>query len=255
MAKEQSRHSISSTAKMLINDWTALREIVGQVTLTRKAQHQPQDSSSLLTDINLQDATQGPLSKWLKVLSAKYALLTRIKTQNVITNDDALKPHILDRGMDIPTLNNPDINAAAVEKLQLQLDELARKQFSEWQTKIKEWQEMLVMQLMMHEVQLSELEIETFSYFETISELLEQFSEFKLEPPKFKGEYYNFSDYFKLKIILGAHSAWNRQHQAHNADAIDKLLKEFKSDLKDLSQQEAEFNTRFAKEIEQLVQP
>jgi len=259
MSDHQNVHSIDTTSKVIINDWLAIREIMADIATTCKEKQETEVGShenlmTLLSDIQFSDAFTGPFHPFIKKLLASYALICKLRLYLITTQDDNIKPHISEPINDFPPNINTDINVASLDKIQRQLDETARSQFQQWKEKAKEWQDQLILQLTVHEANLSELEIEAISTQETLSELLNQFTDLHLELPKIKDDKYKFTDYFKLKVILCLHSALSRQHKAHETNDIQIFIKKLKSDFKQIGQQEQGLIKAQGKEIDELMQ-
>ncbi len=259
MSKIQTDHLLGTSSKILINDWPAMREIIAKTASTLKQKQETDVSSidnlmSLVTDVQLNDATDGPYHTFINKLLWGYSIISKLRLRIIITSDDNLKPHIRDNTVDLPENIKKDVNAASLDKMQRQLDELAKTQFQQWQELVTSWEQQLVMQLTMNDVNLSELEIEQISKQETLSEILNLFNDLHLEPPRVKGDRIYFSDYLKLKTMLCIHSAFSRQHKPHAMIDIQKSLKLLKNDFKQVSQQEKELIETQHQEIDNLVQ-
>jgi hypothetical protein len=255
MHHEKVVHTIPSTAKLLMTNWMALREIMAKITQTRKEKQEGNtpDLTHLITDKQIFNAFYGPYHPLIQKLTKSYALINRIRTYFVITQDDNIKPHIQKENIELPKNINTDINAASLDKIQKQLDVVAKTHFQQWEENVNNWGHQFVMQLTLNEINLSEHEIENFSAAETLSELLDQFTDLSLELPLKKNERYSFTDYFQLKSILCIQSALSRQHKPHDKNEIDTILKNFKRDFKQITQEENNLITQFNQEVDALL--
>lgn len=238
-------YTFPSTIKAIINDWITLREILGQITTTLKDKKvkNSKDLDNLmqpLSDTQLTDALNGPYHQYLAKLVHKYSEIGKLRLNNVINQDDNIKPHIHDREVKLPENVNREISSAALDKLQRQLDELAKTQLQQWQDLIQNWQEQLLMQLTMNDITLSEIEIEELSQQEVLSELQNRFNDLNITLPRKKHERYNFSDYLRLQVMLCLHSCLSRQHKPHDDGELQKIIKKFRGDFKQITQQENE---------------
>ncbi len=88
---------------------------------------------------------------------------------------------------------------------------------------------------------------------EPLSELIDRFTELKLELPKTKKPTYHFSDYLILKLTLCVHSALSRQHVANPEEALQKVLKTLKANFKIIKQTESELIQQQNNRIEALM--
>lgn len=247
-----------TTAKALLNDWQALRDIIAQIMCTQKEKQEKVNEDSaylfkLLSDRQIDDAFHGPFHPLIHHLTQAYSLITQIRTRLIITQDDNLKSRAQDSGFDLPENLNKEINAAALDKKQRELDEAARHQFQQWQELMGKWQQNFVMQMTTNDIALSEAEIDEMQQTEPVSELTDRFTDLKLEAPKMKKQNYTLSDYLNLKIILIVHSALSRQHITHIDEELQKLLKQLKPHFKALSQEEDELIKQQETEIKILM--
>ncbi len=241
MKNDTDNSFISSTAKALINDWQALRNIIEQISRTPKEQLDNNDPDALLkilSDTQIEDAFRGPLHPLIHQLTHAYSLISEIKTRLIITQDDNLKPHVQDSGFNLPDDLNKEINAAALDKKQRELDEAARHHHQQWQTLITTWQENLMKKITDNDLALSETEIHEMQQVEPLSELINRFTDLKLTLPKMKKKAYGLSDYFMLKVILCIHTALGRQHVANIDEELQKRLKKLKEDFKTITKEE-----------------
>lgn len=234
-----------TTAKALMNDWQALRDIVAKITCTQKQKQEKANEDSaylfkLLSDTQIDDAFHGPFHPLVHQLTHAYSTITQIRTRLIVTQDDNLKSRVQDTGFNFPEDLNKEMNAAALDKKQRELDEAARHQFQQWQELMGKWQQNFVMQITTNGIALSEGEIDEMQQTEPVSELMARFIDLKIEAPKMKSQNYGLGDYLNLKIILIIHSALSRQHITHIDEQLQKLLKQLKTHFKALTQEESE---------------
>ncbi|OGT48049.1 MAG: hypothetical protein A3F17_00370 [Gammaproteobacteria bacterium RIFCSPHIGHO2_12_FULL_41_15] len=250
-----------TTLQVLFNDWLALHEIMAEITQTRKQkqlQYQAENPISpftLLTATQIHDGFYGPYHGFIRSFGHAYALISKLRTHLTTTQDENIKTHIKDSDLNLPERIKIDTNAAALDKLQRTLDDLARKHFPQWQECVIRWREQLIMQLTLHDITLSDLEIEDLSHPETLSEMLDRFTELKLTPPKVKGDAYTFSDFFRCKAILSIHSAYHRQHKSYEMEEILKIVNKFKNDFKQIDKEQKQLLDATEKDIEAILQP
>lgn len=243
MANAQILKLSPTTLKILINEWPALREIMAEITTTRK-QRQVQNPNDtlfvLLTDEQVHNAFFGPYHGLVQTLAEAYVLISKLRTHLTISQDENIKGFIKSTQIDLPESIKTDINAASLDKLQYQLDKIAREHFAQWQEQEINWRQQVIMQLTMNEVNLSDLEINELTQPETLSEVLNLFTDLNLEPPKLKTDYYTFSDFLHCKAIICIHSALSRQHKPHSMEEIEKPLKRLKNDFKQINNEQNE---------------
>src|SRR3990172_7734791 len=85
---------MSTDAKVLINDWQALRETLEKNTTFVKGKS-PSDTTisagGLLSDRQLNDALQGPWQNFFKLKISAYATITKIRFMQIVSQDDVFK--------------------------------------------------------------------------------------------------------------------------------------------------------------------
>lgn len=245
-----------TTLSILFNDWIALREIMAKITLTRKQSQnatKKDTSFSLLTETQIHDGFYGPYHALIRAFSQAYALISKLRTHLTITQDENIKALLKTSDLNLPKAVKTEINAATLDKLQRKIDELVKEHFKKWEEQIIRWREQLIMQLTMHEIALSDFEIEDLSQPETLSEMLERFIELKLTPPKIKGDAYSFSDFLRCKAILVIHSAFNRQHESRSIEEIQKITKLFKNDFKQMDVEQEQLIDKIHRDLEETT--
>lgn len=246
-----------TTLKILVNDWSKLREIIANITKSKRAAPSPITESdlslALVSDDAIQDVFEGPYHALLRPLVESYALISKLRAYTVVTQDEALKPHVHAPDTGIPSQYQKTVTAAVLDKLQRELDEVAQRHFSQWQAQQKEWQGQLLMQLTAADIALSDLEIGDLSNIEPLFELKINFQQHSLTLPKGKNQGISMSDYWRAKTLYVMHSALGRQLKPHTQADLDQQLKTFKPLFQQIEKQEATLQQQIKADAEAVI--
>lgn len=241
MTIEQKEQQFFSTeAKVLINSWQSIRNIIKEHTTLVKKQDATNDGSEspLLSDQQLNDAFNGPYQHFIKQKLSAYAKLGFLRLQLTIHQDDSLRsPHHNETKV-IPTATLEKHSINDIDKMQSELDELTNNQHQQWQEQIKAWQQQLIMSLTAIDVPLNDLEIKELQDKEPLSELFDRFTVLNLEPIKLAKTDFDYEKYLRLKVNLAVYSSLSRRHQSHTENEIEEIIKKLKNDFDQINQQE-----------------
>ena len=243
MSDPSSSYSVSTNAKILINEWKALRELVLGATSTPEA-----SEPALLTDRQINDALFGPFHPFFQQKLSSYATLAKARLLFAIAQDEALKnqsPESI-RGLEKITLSE-------VDKIQGELDELSKQHYETWQAHLKNWNQKLLLSLTANDLSLSEIEIQEFQNQEPLSELFDRFTDLHLDMPTW--EPMGFQQYLQLKAHLAIHSCLSRQHQPHETTEIQKRLKKLKKDFDHISAEEKKLIESQKRDTQKIIEP
>lgn len=246
-----------TTLKILINDWSKLREIIGNITKSQRAALSPITESdlslALVSDDAITDVFAGPFHGLIRPLCEGYALISKLRTYTVISQDDAIKPHVHDTSLDIPAAYQKAVTAAVLDKIQRELDGLAQQQYAIWQEHVKQWQEQILMQLLADGLALSDLEIADLMACEPLFELKHTYQQLNMNFPRTKHDTVSMSDYLRAKTLLVMHNSLGRQLKPHTEAELTKHLKAFKNLFKEIDQQEIKLNQQVKQETEAVI--
>ncbi len=250
MSERAPIYDLSTHAKILINEWKTLHELLTESIASAKAKteaHESKLNSPLLSDTQINDALLGPLHDFFKQKLSAYAAVSRIRLQLTAATDEAMK----NRSPKALPKNLEKITPAELDKIQNSLNELTQKHFAEWKAHLKEWNQQLLLALTANHIALSEIEIKEFNDREPLSELFNRFVDLHLETPTW--EAVTAERYLQLKTHLAIHSYLSRNHQPHDTTEINKILKKLKKDFAQIAKEEKQFIENQKKETQPLI--
>lgn len=209
---------ISTDAKILLNDWQALHEVIEKNTTPA--------NDGLLSQHQVNDILQGPLQNFFKLKMAAYATIAKVRFMLIVTQDETFKSN----KNTYPTEALKKISVADLDKMQKALDDQTHAHYQQWQDTINQWQQQIIMSLSAQDSnQLSDIEIKEFQDQEPYSELFARFVDLHIDIAQ--PATLDFEEYFRLKTHLTLHSSLSRRHQTHEAHEIHKHLKKLKKDF------------------------
>jgi hypothetical protein len=230
----------NTSLKILLNDWIAMRQIIHSTGIS--AHHdqsmltENDPSLSLLSDEAIFNAFQGPYHELVNSLAKAYALLTKLRAYTVVTQDENLKTHIKQPETLLDKRFNSAVNAAQLDKIQLELDQLAQTLFKEWHDHLGQAQSQILLQLMSDDIALNEYETQMLTTNQTVSDLECDINERQLKMIKRKASHYSFREYVHAQLLICLHSALARQLKPHSSPDLDKQMKRFQAVFKELDQ-------------------
>ena len=257
-------HHIGTYAKVLLEDWTIIRDILVQKTkLAKELVHHNDDSSdnnslkTLLSDRQINDALNGPYQSFFKQHLAAYASLAHLTFALNISKGGVLKTKDffgdIDYGLSDALLTQRDF--PQVKDAKGTLDSMVSEHLMLWESQIDSWNEMLLSTLAQNDFTLNDIELNDFQQNETISELNDRFIDIKVDLPKLKKEAFNFHQYFMMKLTLAIHSALSRLHQPNTTKDIHVVLNLCQKQLKEIRKTEKELDKEQQAEIDSLIKP
>ncbi|MCH9644394.1 MAG: hypothetical protein K0U29_07190 [Gammaproteobacteria bacterium] len=236
MAKQSEDTLMSTYAKLSLNDWQVLADLIRKHSATNTTAEPDEDVNAEQQVLDLEqinNAVEGPLQAFFHQKMQAYSHLAQVRMALTIENDDTFKENM-----------NPQNHLGSIDKkllekldqdkitdLKSQLDELTEQHIEQWQQHFSDWATLIAQDISASGIELSELEISELQTAEPISELLKRYTALNIDKPKTKQSGMNYSNYLTLKANLAIHSALSRQHQTHDTKAINQYLKHLKKDL------------------------
>lgn len=230
----EGNQALSTYALVALSDWQVL---AGFITRYGTAQQRPTEtldaeashSPTLLSSSSIQEALQGPFSAFLKQNIANYSYIGRIRSKCITSQQDFFKQenHADDKadvnGLTAEMLRH--FSLTSLDGLQKQLDTLVTEQHQQWIDALNYWKNGLAQYFNQSNMPLSEIETQEFMSDLTATELMAEFTELKIEPPKIKNGCTTFGAYLKLKSALAVYDSLSRRLQSHTKDDVDQFLK------------------------------
>lgn len=259
MATKESNDFISTDAKVLINDWQALHNIIEahtQLTTAKRKDTASNLLTTLFSERQLTDALTGPYQRFIKQKLSAYATIARLRLELTIKQDDSLKIKEDEQQIN-PVLGSlvEQYSTNDINKMQSALDQLTNEHDEQWQAQLDQWHQQLLTSLTANNMPLTAIEIQEFQGKEPLSELIACYTDLNLDVPKLNFSDFKFEQYLKLKLELAIRSSLNRRHEAHTTADINRLLKKFKSEFEHIRQQEKTLLDQQHAETQKIIQP
>src|SRR3990167_9199284 len=235
---EMKQQTLSTNAKVFLNDWRTIRDIIKEHTkLTTEKNQQPTTPSltALFSDRQLTDALSGPYQAFFKEKLSAYATIAKLRLTLNMTEEN--KKHPLTK--DLASQNvSTTYSLNDIDKMQNELDTLTKEHHKQWQALLAQWDQLLIAGLTANQVPLTDREQKELQDKEPLSELLNRFTDLNLELPSLDFTHFNYPQYLKLKMELVIVSSLSRRHETHTASDIDKVFKKLKSEFDRIAQEE-----------------
>lgn len=262
MAKSEADTCIVTTsAKVFLNDWVALRDIINEhVTLIKEAANADaalaNPATALFSDQQMDDALNGPYQAFIKQKLSAYAKIARVRLKLTVDQDENL------RAEKHPEQDNPALDALIenistndLDNMQSELDELTKAHHAMWQSQLSEWKNHLAHDIQQKNVLLSDLEMKELEDQEPASELLNRLIDLKIELPKKINRANNYKHYYTLKTKLAVFNALSRQHKPHTNADIEAITKTLKPSFNDIENAETALVNAQRLETEAIIAP
>ena len=243
-------------ARTLISDWQPVKRWIQEHTVSAlKERHQQSSESTpeLISEAQLDEITSGPYHPFLKNTYIAYAKLVYARQQYRMFSDDTFKEFAASHKHKLTDKEMETLSNFNFTELQKDLTALFKDSHESWDMVIRQWQQAIIQPLMQH--QLTEREIEEFTAFDPLNEILNRFNDLNLDTPKYKKNSMNFAEYLKLKTFLLLYSALSRQHIPHTQTDLTAAIKPLKSLFSQIQQQDKELNQQQASQYEAIIQP
>lgn len=242
-------HFIGTYAKNFLADWVVIRDLMHECTRwvretveIQEAQDTPVLGRELLSDQKINDALNGPFQAFFKLHLNGYATIAKLETAMTLAKEDFIKD-----AEELPeneiTLGLPNYliersDFSTLKEVRNQLNTLVKEHFSVWQTQNTQWQAMLIAELKVQDLSLTDLELQDFSVNQPVSELQDRFTNLNVTLPKLPKSAFDFSQYWTLKITLAIHSILSRTHLPNTDKEIEERLKILRSVFKKIHETE-----------------
>lgn len=260
MATKETDSFISTDAKVLINDWQVLHNLIEthtQLTTSKIDETKAITLTTLLSERQLTDALTGPYQQFFKQKLSAYSAIAKLRLELSMRQDDSLKVELNDDQETNSAFNSlvEKYSVSDINKMQSELDQLTHEHDGQWNTQLNQWNQQLLASLTASQIPLNDIEIQEFQDNEPLSELIGRFTDLNIDLPKLDFPNFTFECYLKLKLELAIRSSLNRCHKAHESSDISHMLKKFKDDFAHINQQEKELANKQKAETQKIVQP
>lgn len=260
MAKPQySQFFIPTYVRVFISDWNNLRDfIVSHGTPMKDKVNQTDiNKDKIPSDLQLNNTMNGPYANFIASLLNHYSKIIKVRMELSLNDSDFFKREQHEQNpYNIPESVLKKISLAECDNILTQMNDLVGKLSEAWRNQATDWSNRTIDALIEHTgLHLSEIEEKEFLDDEPMSDILERFTELKIEPPKLKKGDMDFAQYLKLKCSISLHSVLHRSQQADKKTDINKLLKPLKGLLEEIHQQQQALLQAHESELMALTQP
>jgi len=253
-------HELGTFEKVLLQDWTVIRDmIIAKTKFVKEQIHADTDDQSaignLLTDIQLNNALNGPFQTFFKHHLAAYAKIAHVTMALSIFKGEVLKRKDFDGEVDygIPETALTHHDFSTLKQARQSLDTMTQDHMMLLTSQIEAWSEILLTTLQQNDLPLNDIEIQNFLANETITEINERLIDLKIELPKLKKTDLNFTQYYQLKLTITIHSALSRMHQPNTNKEIQNILQHCKKSLKHILQAENQLHSEQQTELDSIT--
>jgi hypothetical protein len=214
------------------------------------------DSQKIFSSKQINEILNGPYGNFIRLVLSACASFNKLISGLNLVQDTLLKTKRVNisEKVKLPKhlKNYPLTKITSLEK---RLHELFNQDYKVWEKQLETWKQDLLTAFKDISFPLSEIEVREFQSKETISRVLNQFIEFKIELPKVTLNKLSIHDYLILKTYLAIHnSLFRRQCPSTTKDIMD-ILKKLSSTFSSIMKKEKEMLDAQKNEIDKLISP
>ncbi len=251
---------LSTCAKLALSDWPVLARLITHYSTPIQKTNAALESTkvSVLSDNQINEAFQGPFGTFLKDKVMDFASLAKVKSKHITSQQEMFKRDIVeDPKADVNGLTAivaSQISIPTLDSIFSQLEHLTHEHNEQWIEANKYWKNGLTQYFSQSNMPLAEIELEDFMTDVSATELLKQFTELKLNPPKTKLGCNTFGSYLKLKSSLAVYSSLSRRLQAHTENDVTQFLKSLVNYFSDIEKYEKQMLDNQHAQTNQVLQ-
>jgi hypothetical protein len=197
-------------SKIMLSQYDPVKNIVQKHT--PGISEEKIEDQTLLSSEQLNEALNGPYGRFINLILPAYAGFNKLVSSINLTQDTLFKTKRVNIAaeVDLPKqLKNFPLNKmTALEK---KLQQYINEYHDIWETLLQEWNEHLLKSIASIDFAVSEIEQREFTLEETVSQILNQFTDFRIDMPAVNLESLTFHEYLVLKIHLMIHNSLGRR--------------------------------------------
>lgn len=252
---ELKQRFFSTYSKVILSQYGPIKTII--VAHSRKSADQEEpEGQDLLSAEQINEALNGPFGQFIQLIISAYSTINRLVSALNLVQDTLFKTkriNILDE-IKLPAhlKNYPLAKITALEK---NFNQQLTKYHQTLENQLQTWLGKLLQAITDITFPLSEIEQRELSAVETISSLLNQFIDFKIEPPITHLDPITFCDYLILKAHLAIHNSLGRRQQPSTATDIMPIMKKLKPTFEAIAKEEKKIKKAQADTIQALIKP
>lgn len=256
-------HFIGTYGKNALQNWSVIAKFIQQhgtwiremISKSEQTESHPEDI--LLTDQKINDALNGPLQNFFKTHLFAYATIAKLETAATLTKEDYFKEteHTEELNLGLPNYLIERNDFSTLKNLREQLSAMTKEHHAQWAEKEKEWEAIIIAELKVIDILISDSELQDLTMHQPISELNDRFINLKLTPPALPKDPFNFQQYWMLKSAIAIQSVFGRLQQPITDKEINDKVKLLKTAFKKIADTEKELIDTQRNAIQKLLTP
>lgn len=220
----------STSTKLLINEWSTLHStVLSYCSAPINSDINTDTNPLLIDDTYLEDAYNGPLSVFFRLVTGSLSQLKQIRTAISLSSDnelnatDDLQDQFACKDIDLEYVSAPK-----VDNLIKQIEESIPERYQLWLSLYQDSCESIIKTLRELDLALNEDETGELIVLDTRHTLLKRLDTLAIEPFK-ETEVLELVSYMQLKSQITIKSALSRTHQPHQDSDIKRISRKLKS--------------------------
>jgi len=241
---------LSTYSKIIISQYRPLKAIITAHTLA------VDEDQKILSSEQINEVLNGPYGHFTQLAISAYATFSKLISGLNLVQDTLFKTKRVNISKEVKLpqhlKNYPLTKITALEK---NLGKTLTENHQIWQKQLEEWENELLEVFKSIAFSLSEIETREFQSKETISTVLNQFTEFKITLPKINLHSLTFTDYLTLKTYLAIHNSLARRQKPSAHLEIMNILKKLMPTLTTIRKKEKEILQEQKKKVQKIIHP
>lgn len=240
----------STYSKVIINQYEPLKAIITAHTLAMDKDQE------ILSCQQINEVLNGPYGHFVQLAIAGYATFSKLISGLNLTQDTLFKTKRIDINKEVKLPQDlKNYSLTKITALEKNLGQAINEGHQVWEKQLEKWKSELLEVFKNISFPLSEIEKRDFQSKETITAVLNQYTEFKITLPKVNLKSLSFDDYLKLKTYLAIHNSLARRQNSSTHSEVMHTLKKLMPALTKIEKKEKEIFQQQKKKINILTDP
>ncbi|MDF1759588.1 MAG: hypothetical protein P1U40_03525 [Coxiellaceae bacterium] len=248
---------IPTYVRVMISDWSNIARFISEHARPMKDKVNPDENQQnyVPSETQVNDAMNGPYNAFIHQCISGFAKIARVRIEHTRKDSDFFIEEATENNpSDIPERLLKQTSAAECDNLSKQLNDQVATFTQQWRDAADHWVTQVQQQLVSQDLPLSEIEITELKDDEPLSDILDRYTELKVDQPKLPKEM-NFAVYYKLKATLAVHSVLSRLQKPHTASDIDKHIKPLKKVFETFTEEQNQILASQQQQIAEIIAP
>ncbi|MDF1795978.1 MAG: hypothetical protein P1U63_05520 [Coxiellaceae bacterium] len=248
---------IPTYTRIMISDWSNIARFIIEHARPMKDKVNPDENQQnyVPSESQVNDALNGPFNGYIHQCISAFAKIARVRIEHTRKDSDFFITEATENNPnEIPERLLKQTSSAECDNLTKQLNDKVATYSQQWRDAANHWVSQVQQQLMSQDLPLSEIEITELKDDEPLSDVLDRYTELKVEHPKLPKEM-NFAVYYTLKTTLAVHSVLSRLQKPHTANDIDKHIKPLKKLFVTITEEQKQLLENQQVEIAEIIAP